>query len=558
MKKFKITLLAFYVLLVVVLIYESAIPESLSVKEHNFFKKIVNNVSRIFVRTKIINATEIEINNEFKEFYYVGDTLTLDVSVKPDNSSFKEISFSSSDTNIASVDNYGNVSFLKEGSVTITICQLDSNIFKTIDFNIVKKEEPVVEIVEPESMEFKIKNSALSNFETNMGELSKVTVSLFRNDDKSINDREICFSTTNGSVAFVTDGYLYAYSDGETDITVTHKTTGLNKTIHVKVNYKELVEPESFKLIGDKLIYMNDTTIHTYSVEIKPDNVSDIYKKVYFRSFKYDTKNKKTIDNEAGGLTIKWREGKAKASSAGYSAVYAHNYKYDIEKNKVIWGNVSAFVVETRNVFPTFSLKDRRIVLGSPYKLDLSSYVTNKVTYSKFVYSSSDEEVASIDSLGNITAHKKGKTIITVSVDDGYHSAETQLELTVDTKVMEDTMTKKSFSKFVRKGLSHFMGFVTFGFISTFMFLLFISANYDGNKKYFIGVTIVNGLVFAMLTEFIQLFAIERSAQFSDILLDFLGYMLAVSISLLIIITIYLIKKKRSKNNKKEEIDVIE
>ena len=138
MKKFKITLLAFYVLLVVVLIYESAIPESLSVKEHNFFKKIVNNVSRIFVRTKIINATEIEINNEFKEFYYVGDTLTLDVSVKPDNSSFKEISFSSSDTNIASVDNYGNVSFLKEGSVTITICQLDSNIFKTIDFNILE------------------------------------------------------------------------------------------------------------------------------------------------------------------------------------------------------------------------------------------------------------------------------------------------------------------------------------------------------------------------------------------------------------------------------------
>ena len=558
MKKFKITLLIFYVLMVVILIYESAIPESLSVKEHNFFKKIVNNVSRVFVKTKIINPTDIEVNNELSEFYYVGDTLTLNVSVKPDNSSFKEISFSSSDTSVADIDNYGNITFLSEGTATITISQLDSNMYKTIDFNVVKKEEPIVEKVEPESIEFKIKNSTLSNYETNMGELSKVTVSLFRSDDKEINDREISFSTTNGGVAFVTDGYLYALKDGEADITVTHTTTGLNKTIHIKVNYKELVKPESFKLIGDRLIYMNDKTTHTYSVEIKPDNVSDIYKKVYFRSFKYDNENKKTLDNEAGGLSIKWREGKAVASNAGYSAVYVHNYNYDTENNKVSWGNVSAFVVETRNVFPTFNLKDRRIVLGSPYKLDLSSYVTSEVTYAKFEYISSDEEVASIDSLGNITAHKKGKTTITVMVDDGYHSAETSFELTVDTKVMEDTMTRKSFSKFVRKGLSHFMGFVTFGFISTFMFLLFISSNYDGNKKYFIGVTIVNGLVFAMLTEFIQLFAIDRTSQFSDVLLDFLGYMLAVSISLLIILTIYFSKKKRNKNNKKCESEVIE
>lgn len=279
MKKFKITLLIFYVLMVVILIYESAIPESLSVKEHNFFKKIVNNVSRLFVKTKIINPTDIEVNNELNDFYYVGDTLTLNVSVKPDNSSFKEISFSSSDTSVADIDNYGNITFLSEGTATITISQLDSNMYKTIDFNVVKKEEPIVEKVEPESIEFKIKNSTLSDYETNMGELSKVTISLFRSDDKKINDREISFSTTNGGVAFVTDGYLYALKDGEADITVTHTTTGLSKTIHIKVNYKELVKPESFKLIGDRLIYMNDKTTHTYSVEIKPDNVSDIYKK---------------------------------------------------------------------------------------------------------------------------------------------------------------------------------------------------------------------------------------------------------------------------------------
>ena len=93
------------------------------------------------------------------------------------------------------------------------------------------------------------------------------------------------------------------------------------------------------------------------------------------------------------------------------------------------------------------------------------------------------------------------------------------------------------------------MGFVTFGFISAFMFLLFINDNYDGNKKLNIVVTIVNGLVFALLTEFIQLFAIDRSSTIKDVLIDYSGYMIAVIISFIIITIIYLIKNKRRNIN---------
>lgn len=549
MKKFKITLLAFYVLLIIILIYESAIPESLSVKEHNFFKKIVNNVSRLFVKTKIVNPTDIVVNNELNEYYYVGDTLTLDVSVKPDNSSYKEISFASSNTDIATVDNYGNIIFLAEGTLTITICQQDSNIYKTIDFNIVKKEEPVIEIVEPENVIFKVNGNAVSEYETDMGKLSKVSVDLSRSDNKKINDRKIKYTTTNGSIAFVTDGNLYAYNAGEADITVTHITTGISKTIHIKVNYKELVKPESFVLKGDRMIYVNDSITHNFTVEIKPDNVSDIYKKVYFKSYEYDKVSRKDISENAG-LDIDWKDGVASAVRAGYSTVWAYTYGFDSENNKLTWEYKDSFVVETKNVFPIFTLNDRRIVLGSPYKLSITPKNSSKVTYAKYEYISSDEDIASIDSLGNITPHKKGKTIITVSLDDGFYNMEESFELTVDTKVMEDTMTKKSFSKFVRKGLSHFMGFVVFGLISSFMFLLFINTNYDGNKKLSIVVTIINGLVFASLTEFIQIFAIDRTAQFKDIAIDYLGYMLAVIISFSIISITYLIKKHKQKQQK--------
>ena len=125
MKKLKITLLVFYVLMIVILIYESAIPESLSVKEHNFFKKIVNNVSRLFVKTKYVDATEIVVNNDINEYYYINDTLTLNISVKPDNASYKELSFTSTNTSVLTVDNTGYIEFLSDGNASVIIKQND-------------------------------------------------------------------------------------------------------------------------------------------------------------------------------------------------------------------------------------------------------------------------------------------------------------------------------------------------------------------------------------------------------------------------------------------------
>lgn len=544
MKKFKITLLVFYIIMVVILIYESAIPESLSVKEHSFFKKVVNNVSRLFVKTKYVNAEEIVINNTLKESYYINDTLTLDVSIKPDNASYKELEFTSTNTNILTVDNKGYIEFLNIGNASVVIKQKDSNIEKTIDFSVTQKTEPVIEVVEPIEIDIDIEKTTM-----NMGELIDIKVYLLASDpNKKVTDKTVVFTSTNKHVATVFDGFLYALNAGTTTITATHKTTGIHKDIDITILEHELVKPnlEDFKIKGDNVIYLNDKTIHTYSVELD-SNVSDIYKKVYFSSYYYDNVEKHSKDELKPNLVVNWRNGTATAIEAGYTVVYA--YIIDVENE--CWSEyTSGMVVTTVNTLPKFGLKDRRIVLGDPYKLEIKPTNANLVTYDKYEYASSDESIASIDNLGNITPHKKGKVEIIVSVNDGYQSVEEKFILTVDSKVMEDNMGRKSFSKFVRKGLSHFMGFVVFGLISSFMFLLFIYANYDGNKKLNIVVTIVNGLVFACLTEFIQLFAIDRTSQFKDIAIDFMGYMLAVLIAFTIITITLLIKKKRRKNDK--------
>ena len=52
MKKFKIIMLIFYVLIVLVLLYEAIIPGKVSAKQHSFFKKVINDISKVFIKNK--------------------------------------------------------------------------------------------------------------------------------------------------------------------------------------------------------------------------------------------------------------------------------------------------------------------------------------------------------------------------------------------------------------------------------------------------------------------------------------------------------------------------
>jgi uncharacterized protein YjdB len=134
------------------LIYEAAIPGNVSTSQHNFIKKIINNISKIFIKEKIINPTSIEVNNNFKEFYYTNETLSLDVTVNPSNSSYKTLEFSSSDTSVLEVDSSGSITFIDEGTATIKIVQVESKLEKEVTLNVKKYVEPIEELIEPNSI----------------------------------------------------------------------------------------------------------------------------------------------------------------------------------------------------------------------------------------------------------------------------------------------------------------------------------------------------------------------------------------------------------------------
>lgn len=253
-----------------------------------------------------------------------------------------------------------------------------------------------------------------------------------------------------------------------------------------------------------------------------------IYNYVACNSDYVSDKSFMTIDPNTGELTVK-------KHGIGYVFAYSMDLKLKLSIRVVV-----------KNIMPEFSLEDKRVVLGDSYKVSINPTNLDTLTYDKYDFISSDTSVAEIDGLGNVLTKNTGKTTISVILDDGIDKVEKTFILTVDKKVIEDDIGS-NFGKIIRKGIAHFLGFIVFGFIAFFMFYLWCS-DYEPKNKMVLVVILVNGLVFSVLTELIQLVSPGRDGTYKDILLDYFGYLISFILSLLVLLLIYFIKKFRKNN----------
>lgn len=101
-------------------------------------KNVTNNISfKVESADKDVMPTDIEISLE-KQEVEIGDELILIATVKPDNTTNKEVAWESSDATIATVEN-GVVRGLKKGTVTIKVISLaDKKVYKEIEINVIK------------------------------------------------------------------------------------------------------------------------------------------------------------------------------------------------------------------------------------------------------------------------------------------------------------------------------------------------------------------------------------------------------------------------------------
>lgn len=104
---------------------------------------------------------------------------------------------------------------------------------------------------------------------------------------------------------------------------------------------------------------------------------------------------------------------------------------------------------------------------------------------------------------------------------------------------IENKYTREQISHFVRKSIGHFGLFCACGLFGILSFYFLIKLKY-----LYIILDLVSGFIIAGVSEVIQMFADSRGPAFTDVLIDFSGYLLSFVIVFIIIL---IVNRKKNK-----------
>ena len=177
----------------------------------------------------------------------VGETTTLQATITPDNATNKNVTWSSDNTDVATVNN-GVVTAVGEGTANITVTTQDGNKTATCRITVLPKEEPEQPDPEepnpepepePEPEEIKVESIALNIQDITLEVGETTTLQATITPDNATN-KNVTWSSDNTDVATVNNGVVTAVGEGTANITVT--TQDGNKTATCRVTVIKEVE----------------------------------------------------------------------------------------------------------------------------------------------------------------------------------------------------------------------------------------------------------------------------------------------------------------------------
>ena len=351
---------------------------------------------------------EIEVNalvssvslNKSEVVLTEGDTTTLTVTINPENATNKNVTWSSSNTAVATVKD-GVVMALKPGTTTITVTTEDGGKTATCKVTVNEKIYPVENI----SID---KNSA-TLFE---GEI----LTLFANiTPENATNKNVTWTSSDTSVAMVADGKVTALKAGTTTITVTTEDGGKTAICSITVNAKV----SSISLDKTQVsLTEGDTT--TLIATINPSNATN-------KNVGWSSSNTSVATVSNGKVTA------VKAGTAIITVTTEDGGK-----------TATCTVTVNENIYPVegISLNQSTTTLYEGDSLSLTATISpSNATNKNVSWKSSNTSVATVSN-GNVTAVKAGTTTITVTTEDGGKTA--TCNVTVIAKVAGVSLDKSS------------------------------------------------------------------------------------------------------------------
>ena len=176
---------------------------------------------------EVINVENVTLNSQNEELK-IGDTVTLVATITPSNATNKNVTWSSDNTNVATVNN-GVVRAAGEGKANITVTTVDGNKTAVCEITVLPKEEPEPD---PEPEVINVENVTLNsqNEELKIGETTTLVATVM---PSNATNKKVVWSSDNTNVATVNNGVVTAVGEGSANIKVT--TVDGNKTAVCKI-----------------------------------------------------------------------------------------------------------------------------------------------------------------------------------------------------------------------------------------------------------------------------------------------------------------------------------
>lgn len=194
-----------------------------------------------------VPVTSIDIDSSDFEFQYVNQAAQLTATLAPTNASFPALLWSSSNTAVAWVDQYGKVTAVGNGTAVITCSTLDGSVSDQITItNNSLTSQPVEEVkVTPESIEL------------TEGKSTTLTVEIL---PENATNKAYFWSSADSTVAYVENDEVLALVAGSTWVYAISEDNGVKDSAFIEVL------PANYTIIADfDVVIPNDE-------EVKPDS----------------------------------------------------------------------------------------------------------------------------------------------------------------------------------------------------------------------------------------------------------------------------------------------
>ena len=330
---------------------------------------------------EIVRIESIDFNLE-KLNLDITDGYQLETTIKPIDAE-ERIIYISSDDNVLTVNNSGYIIARNVGKATVTAVT-ETGVSKSVD--VVIEDNNYVN-----SGVIKIKDITINEQELTIeqGQSKSLNFNVYPSDA----NQKVVFDSSNENVASVDEnGVIYAKKPGIVEITVSSNNKIYDR-VTIYVNQKNIDLSEIILSTNNLNMKIGDT--YPISVTYIPGNATN--KKVSFHS---NNKNIVTVDSN-GLITAK---GVGQTTVIVFSENKSATIQVNVEKENIIKPN------EVTDIY--FEFSNLEMIAGDTKTL-ITKIIPNVNT--NLSWASSNNDVATVDSKGLVTALKEGKAVITVT-----------------------------------------------------------------------------------------------------------------------------------------------